>query len=166
MAQQLHSRESATLPTAKPLCNIIKTQTMINSTKQLNEIIRNFSKENANSSISQFRAIIQTCKNAGIKFSSDTNYEETILSFTKENFPEFILQKANQEIESLTKQNKYQEAAEMRDKIISINNEIHRQLRLKKYGTADWFMAKSETEIFFLPTQISVVDSLIFEMNN
>ena len=88
------------------------------------------------------------------------------LSFTKENFPEFIIQKANQEIESLTKQNKYQEAAEMRDKIISINNEIHRQLRLKKYGTADWFMAKSETEIFFLPTQISVVDSLIFEMNN
>jgi hypothetical protein len=87
-------------------------------------------------------------------------------SFTKENFPEFIIQKANQEIESLTKQNKYQEAAEMRDKIISINNEIHRQLRLKKYGTADWFMAKSETEIFFLPTQISVVDSLIFEMNN
>ena len=92
---------------------------MINSTKQLNEIIRNFSKENANSSISQFRAIIQTCKNAGIKFSSDTNYEETILSFTEKNFPEFILQKANQEIESLTKQNKYQEAAEMRDKIIS-----------------------------------------------
>jgi len=54
----------------------------------------------------------------------------------------------------------------MRDKIISVNNEIHRQLRLKKYGTADWFMAISETEIFFLPTQISVVDSLIFEMNN
>ena len=139
---------------------------MINPTKQLNEIIRNFSKENANSSISQFRAIIQSCKNAGIKFSSDTNYEEAILSFTKENFPEFILQKANQEIESLTKQNKYQEAAKMRDKIISVNNEIHRQLRLKKYGTADWFMAISETEIFFLPTQISVVDSLIFEMNN
>ncbi len=145
---------------------LLKTQTMINSTKQLNEIIRNFSKENANSSISQLRAIILTCKNAGIRFSSDPNYEETILSFTKENFPEFILQKANQEIESLAKQNKYQEAAEMRDKIISINNEIHRQLRLKKYGTTDWFMAKSVTEIIFLPTQISGVDSLIFEINN
>jgi hypothetical protein len=145
---------------------LLKTQTMINSTKQLNEIIRNFSKENANSSISQLRAIILTCKNAGIRFSSDPNYEETILSFTKENFPEFIFQKANQEIESLAKQNKYQEAAEMRDKIISINNEIHRQLRLKKYGTTDWFMAKSVTEIFFHPTQISDVDSLIFEMNN
>jgi ATP-dependent exoDNAse (exonuclease V) beta subunit len=145
---------------------LLKTQTMINSTKQLNEIIRNFSKENANSSISQLRAIILTCKNVGIRFSSDPNYEETILSFTKENFPEFVLQKANQEIESLAKQNKYQEAAEMRDKIISINNEIHRQLRLKKYGTTDWFIAKSVTEIFFLPTQISGVDSLIFEMNN
>lgn len=139
---------------------------MINSTNQLNEIIRNFSKENANSSISQLRAIILICKNAGIRFLSDPNYEETILSFTKENFPEFILQKANEEIESLTKQNKYKEVAEIRDKIISINNEIHRQLRLKKYGTTDWFIAKSETEIFFLPTQISVVDSLIFEMNS
>ncbi len=134
---------------------------MINSTKQLNEIIRNFSKENANSSISQFRSIIQTCKNAGIKFSSDTNYEETILSFTKENVPEFILQKANQEIESLAMQNKYQEAAVMRDKIISINNELHRQLRLKKYGTEDWFIEKSESEIFFIPTEIPVLDSLI-----
>ena len=114
------------------LCNIIKTQTMINSTKQLNEIIRNFSKENANSSISQLRAIILTCKKEGIRFYSDPNYEENILSFIKENFPEFILQKANQEIESLVKQNKYEEAAEMRDKLISINNEIHRQLRLKK----------------------------------
>lgn len=136
---------------------------MTNSTTQLNEIVRNFSKENANSSISQLRAIIQNCINAGIKFSFDTNYEETIHSFTKENFTEFNLQKANQEIESLAKQNKYQEATEMRDKIISINNEIHSQVRLKKHGTADWFMAKSESEIFFLPTQISVIDSLIFE---
>jgi excinuclease UvrABC helicase subunit UvrB len=134
---------------------------MTNSTTQLNEIVGNFSKENANSSISQLRAIIQTCINAGIKFSFDNNYEETIHSFTKENFTEFNLQKANQEIESLTKQNKYQEAAEMRDKIISINNEIHRQVRLKKHGTADWFIAKSESEIFFLPTQISVIDSLV-----
>lgn len=136
---------------------------MTNSTTQLNEIVRNFSKENANSSISQLTAIIQTCINAGIKFSFDTNYEETIHSFTKENFTEFNLQKANQEIEYLAKQNKYQEAAEMRDKIISINNEIHKQVRLKKHGTADWFMAKSESEIFFLPTQISVIDSLVTE---
>ncbi len=134
---------------------------MTYSTTQLNEIVRNFSKENANSSISQLRAIIQTCINAGIKFSFDTNYEETIHSFTKENFTEFNLQKANQEIESLAKQNKYQEVAEMRDKIISINNDIHSQVRLKKHGTADWFMAKSESEIFFLPTQISVIDSLV-----
>ena len=134
---------------------------MTNSTTQLNEIVRNFSKENANSSISQLRAIIQNCINAGIKFSFDTNYEETIHSFTKENFTEFNLQKANQEIESLAKQNKYQEATEMRDKIISINNEIHSQVRLKKHGTADWFMAKSESEIFFLPTQISVIDCLV-----
>jgi hypothetical protein len=34
---------------------------------------------------------------------------------------------------------------------------------LKIYGTEDWFMAKSAGEIFFLPTQISVIDSLIFE---
>ena len=134
---------------------------MTNSTTQLNEIVRNFSKENANSSISQLRAIIQNCINAGIKFSFDTNYEETIHSFTKENFTEFNLQKANQEIESLAKQNKYQEATEMRDRIVLINNEIHKQVRLKKHGTADWFMAKSESEIFFLPTQISVIDSLV-----
>ena len=134
---------------------------MANSTTQLNEIVRNFSKENANSSISQLSAIIQTCIDAGIKFSFDTNYEETVHSFTKENFTEFNPQKANQEIESLAKQNKYQEAAEMRDKIVSINNEIHNQVRLKKHGTADWFMAKSESEIFFLPTQISVIDCLV-----
>ena len=134
---------------------------MTDSTTQLNEIVRNFSKENANSSISQLNAIIQTCLDAGIKFSFDTNYEETIHSFTKENFNEFNLQKANQEIEALAKQNKYQEAAEMRDKIISINNEIHKQVRLKKHGTADWFTAKSESEILFLPTQISVIDSLV-----
>ena len=134
---------------------------MTNSTIQLNEIVRNFSKENANSSISQLSAIIQTCLDAGIKFSFDTNYEETIHSFAKENFTEFNLQKANQEIEALAKQNKYQEAAEKRDKIISINNEIHKQVRLKKHGTADWFTAKSASEIFFLPTQISVIDSLV-----
>lgn len=124
---------------------------MINSIKQLNEIIKNFSKENANSSISQLRAIIITCKNAGIQFSTDPNYEANILSFIKENFPEFNLQKANQEIVSLAKQNRYEEAEEMHDKIISINIEIHRQFRLKKYQTTDWFMAKSETEIFFQP---------------
>jgi excinuclease UvrABC helicase subunit UvrB len=134
---------------------------MTNSTTQLNEIVRNFSKENANSSISQLSAIIDNCINAGIKFSFDTNYEETVHSFTKENFSEFNLQKANQEIESLAKQNKYQEAAEMRDKIISINNEINSQVRLKKHGTADWFIGKSESEIFFLPTQISVIDCLV-----
>jgi hypothetical protein len=134
---------------------------MTNSTTQLNEIVRNFSKDNANSSISQLSTIIENCINAGIKFSFDTNYEETVHLFTKENFTEFNLQKANQEIESLAKLNKYQEAAEMRDKIISINNEIHRQVRLKKHGTADWFMAKSESEIFFLPTQISVIDCLV-----
>ena len=134
---------------------------MTDSTTQLNEIVRNFSKENANSSISQLSTIIENCINAGINFSFDTNYEETVHSFTKENFTEFNLQEANQEIESLAKQNKYQEAAEMRDKIISINNEIHRQVRLKKHGTADWFMAKSESEIFFLPTQISVFDCLV-----
>ena len=134
---------------------------MTDSTTQLNEIVRNFSKENANNSISQLSAIIQTCLDAGIKFSFDTNYVETIHSFTKDNFNEFNLQKANQEIEALAKQNKYQEAAEMRDKIISINNEIHKQVRLKKHGTADWFTAKSESEILFLPTQISVIDSLV-----
>ena len=33
--------------------------------------------------------------------------------------------------------------------------------RLEKYGTEDWFIEKSENEIFFLPTEISVIDSLI-----
>jgi len=134
---------------------------MINSTSKLNEIVKNFSKENADSSISQLSAIIQTCIIAGIKFSFDAHYEEKIHSFIQENFPEFNLQKANQEIESLAKQNKYQEAAEMRDKFISINNELNRQFRLEKYGTEDWFTAKSKSEIFFLPTKIDLIDSLV-----
>lgn len=136
---------------------------MINSTTQLNEIVRNFSEENASSSISQLRAIIQICIKAGIKFTFDANYEKTIHSFRKKNYPEFNLQKVIQEIESLTKQNKHQEAAILRDELNASKIEIHRQFRVEQYKTEEWFIPRSEKEIFFLPTQIAVLDSLIFE---
>jgi len=136
---------------------------MINSTKLLNELVENFCIENANNSISQITAIVETCRTAGIKFSFDRNYEKTFNSFTQENFPDFNHQKTNQEIEFLAKQNKHQEATNLRDIIKSINKEIHSQVRLKKYGTKDWFISKYEKEISFLPTQISVIDNLIFQ---
>lgn len=45
--------------------------------------------------------------------------------------------------------------------MLSLKNEIHRQFRLEKHGTEDWFMEKSESEIFFLPTKNEVIDSLV-----
>lgn len=138
-----------------------KTLTMINSTKQLNEIIRSINKENANTSVSQIAAIIEVCSTAGIRFSYDVNYEEAFSSFKANTFPEWNTEITNPEIESLAYQGKYSEATIKRDETLLLKNEIHRQLRLEKYGTEDWFIEKSETEIFFLPTEIAVVDSLI-----
>ena len=139
---------------------------MINSTKQLNEIIRNFSSINANSSISQLAAIIDLCSKAGIRFSYDVNYLEALASFTASNYPEWNLEAINIEIESLANQGKIEEATLKRDKTLLLKNEIHRQFRLEKYGTEDWFIEKSESEIFFIPTQFSVIDGLIFEIRN
>ncbi len=134
---------------------------MINSTKQLNEIIRNLSKENANMSISQLAGIINFCSKAGFRFSYEVNYEETLASFTANKFPEWNVEDTNREIESLANQGKYEEAAISRDKTLSLKNEIHRKFRLENYGTEDWYTVKSESEIFFLQTKNAVIDSLI-----
>jgi hypothetical protein len=134
---------------------------MINSTKQLNEIIRNLSNENANTSISQLAAIIDLCSKAGIRFSYDVNYEEALASFTANKFPEWNSEITNSEIESLANHGKYEEAAVRRDKTLVLKNEIHRQFRLEKYGTENWFTEKSESEILFSPTKNAVIDSLV-----
>ena len=134
---------------------------MINSTKQLNEIIRSFSKENANSGISQIAVIIDLFLKAGIRFSTDQNYFHEFASYTASNYPEWNVELANGEIDLLTNQGKYEEAALRRDKILSLKNEILRRFRLEKYRTEDWFIEKSESEIFFIPTEIPVIDSLI-----
>jgi hypothetical protein len=134
---------------------------MINFTKQLNEIARNLSSENATASISQLAAIIDLCSKAGIKFSYDVNYEEALTAFTANKFPEWNNDYTNSEIESLANQGKHEEAAVKRDKTLFLKKEIHRQFRLEKYGTDDWFTQKSESEIFFLQTQNAVIDSLI-----
>ena len=134
---------------------------MINSKKQLNEIVRNFSKENAITSVSQLAAIIDLCSKAGIKFSVDVNYDEVFSSFKTNKFPEWNDAVANREIELLANQGKYEEAAIKREETLLLKNEIQRRFRLEKYGTEDWFVEKSESEIFFLPTEIAVIDSLI-----
>jgi hypothetical protein len=139
---------------------------MINSIKQLNEIIRNFSNINSNASISQLAAIIDLCSKAGIRFSYDVNYLEALASFTAIIYTELNLEAVNIEIESLANQGKIEEATLKRDKTLHLKNEINRQFRLEKHGTEDWFIVKSESEIFFLPTQISGVDSLIFNMKS
>ena len=136
---------------------------MINSTKQLNEIIRNLSIENANTSISKLAAIIDLCSKAGIRFSYHEDYEEELASTTSKKFPEWNSEFTNSEIESLANQGKYEEAAVRRDKSLLLKNEIRRQFRLEKYGTEDWFTKKSEREIFYLPTEIAGIDNLIFE---
>ena len=134
---------------------------MISSTIQLNEIVRNFSKENAINSISQLASIIDLCSKAGIRFTYDVNYEEALASFRANKFPEWNTEIINREIESLANQGKYEESVLKRDEMLSIKTEIHRRLRLEKYGTEDWFIAKSESEIFFLPTKIRIIDSLV-----
>ena len=138
---------------------------MINSTKQLNEIIRNFSNDNAITSISKMDIIIDLCSKAGIRFSYDINYYQEFESFTANKFPEWNIEILNNEIESLANQCKHEEAAVKRDKTLLLINEIHRQFRLEKYGTDDWFTQTSESEIFFLPTQNAVIDSLIPSYN-
>ena len=40
---------------------------------------------------------------------------------------------------------------------------MHKQFKLSKFGTEDWFILKSESEMFFIPTKIGVVDSLMSE---
>ena len=136
---------------------------MIKSTKQLNEIIRSFSKENANSGISQLAAIIDLCSKAEICFSIDVNYKKELALFYTSKFPEWNAEVTNIEIESLANQGLYEEAAKRRNEAVSLKNEIQRQFRLSKYGTEDWFIEKSDSEIFFIPTDVVVIDSLMSE---
>jgi hypothetical protein len=138
---------------------------MINFTKQLNEIIRNLTNENATASISQLTAIIDLCSKAGIRFSVAVNYDEAFSSFTANQFPDWKIEITNLELESFAKQGKYAEATIKREEALLLKNEIHKQFRLEKYGTDDWFTQKSESEIFFLPTEIEVIDSLIPSYN-
>lgn len=134
---------------------------MTNYIKQLNELVRNISKENANTSFSQLAAIIDLCLKAGIRFSVDVNYDEAFSSFTAHQFPEWNTEITNLELESLANQGKYAEAAIKQEEALLLKNEIHRQFRLEKHGTEDWFLEKSESEILFLPTEIAIIDSLI-----
>jgi hypothetical protein len=139
---------------------------MKNSTKQLNAIIRNLSDKNANTSISQLAAIIESCSKAGIRFSYDANYEEALAAFMVSELPKWNMDVSNHEIESLASQGKYEEATAKRDQTLLLKKEMQRRFRLQKYGTEDWFMEKTDSEIFFIPTHISVIDSLIFDINN
>ena len=134
---------------------------MTNYIKQLNELVRNISKENANTCFSQLAAIIDLCLKAGIRFTVDVNYDEAFSSFTAYQFPEWNTEVTNLELESLANQGKYAEAAIKQEEALLLKNEIHRQFRLEEYGTEDWFLEKSESEILFLPTEIAVIDSLI-----
>lgn len=134
---------------------------MVKSTNQLNEIIKSFSKENANSSISQLAAIIDLCSKSGIRFSYDENYKKVLATYTALKYPEWNMEVMNREIESLASQGKFEEAAIRRDELISIMNEIRRQFRVEQYGTEDWFIENSKCEIFFIPTEIAVIDSLV-----
>ena len=136
---------------------------MIKPTKQLNEIIRSFSKENANTSLSELSAIIDLCLKSGIRFSFDKNYQNEFELFINSAYPEWNTEVQNKEIESLAKDGKYQEAADTRDKAILLKNEMHKQFKLSKFGTDDWFILKSESEIFFIPTGIAIIDSLMSE---
>lgn len=155
--------KSATSQICQSLCNIIKTQAMIKPTKQLNEIIRCFSKDNANTSISQLSAVIDLCLKARIRFAFDKNYQNELALFINSKYPEWNTEITNKEIESLVKYGKYEEAADRRDKAISVKKEMHKQFKLSKFGTEDWFIENSESEIFFIPTEIGVIDSLMSE---
>lgn len=134
---------------------------MISYTKELNEIVRNFSRENAVNSVSQITSMIDQCYKDGIKFSFDTDYEQTLSSFTANNFPDWNEEAIHREFEILIKRARYEAAASKRNEILSLKAEIHKQLRLEKYGTEDWFISKTENEIFFIPTHIAVIDNLI-----
>ena len=136
---------------------------MIKPTEQLNEIIRSFSKENANTSISQLSAIIDLCLKAGIRFSFDKNYQNEFTLFINSKYPEWNAEVTNKEIESLAKDGEYEDAADRLDKAMSLKKEMHKQFKLSKFGTEDWFIENSESEIFFIPTEIGVIDSLISE---
>jgi len=136
---------------------------MIKPTKQLNDIIRSFSKENANTSLSEMSAIIDLCLKAGIRFSIDNNYHNEFELFINSAYPEWNTEVLNKEIESLAMDGKYEEAVDTRDKAVLLKNEMHKQFKLSKLGTEDWFILKSESEIFCIPTGIGVIDSLMSE---
>lgn len=134
---------------------------MITYTKQLNEIVRNFSRENAVNSVSQLTSMIDQCYKDGIKFSFDTDYEQALSSFIANKFPDWNEEAIHREFEILIKRARYEAAASKRNEILSLKAEIHKQLRLEKYGTEDWFISKTENEIFCIPTHIAVIDNLI-----
>ena len=137
---------------------------MINPVNQLNDIIRNFSITNANASLSQLAAIIDSCSKAWITFSYDENYQESLASFLGNKFPEWNIAVINKEIESIANNGKYDEAVAKRDELLLLKNELNKKFRIEKYGTEDWFIEQSASEIFFLPTNMTVIDSLIFEL--
>jgi hypothetical protein len=105
--------------------------------------------------------MIDQCYKDGIKFSFDTDYEQTLSSFTANKFPDWNEEAIHREFEILIKRARYEAAASKRNEILSLKAEIHKQLRLEKYGTEDWFISKTENEIFFIPTHIAVIDNLI-----
>ncbi|MEN9348388.1 MAG: hypothetical protein RLZZ77_1899, partial [Bacteroidota bacterium] len=66
--------------------------------------------------------------------------EEALAVFTASEFPEWNMDVANYEIESLASQGKYEEATAKRDQTLLLKKEIQRQFRFQKYGTEDWII--------------------------
>ncbi len=109
---------------------------MIPPTNQLNDIVRNFSKEHAIQSLSQLASIIDLCSKAGIRFSYDKNYDAALASFTAHKFPEWSAENTNREIESLANQGKFEESVVKREETITLQTEIQKGLRLEQYVKA------------------------------
>ncbi len=85
--------------------------------------------------------------------------------FSANKFPELNVELASSEIELLASNGKYEEAVAKRDEWLLLKNELNKKFRIEKYGIEDWFIEKSASEILFVPTNMAVIDSLIFEMN-
>ncbi len=136
---------------------------MTNITEQLNEIVRNISTKNINASIIQLNEIIDSYSKGGIIFSCDTNYYQEFALFATNKALGYNIEIANREVESLAKQGKYEEAFLKREDTISTKKDIHRRFRIEKYGTEDWFIKKSESQVLYIPTEIEVIDNLVSE---
>lgn len=95
---------------------------MTKPTKQLNEIAWSFSKENVSTIICQLSAIIDLCLKAEIRFSFDKNYQNEFALFINSKYPEWNTEVTNREIESLAKDGKHENAADIGNKAISLKN--------------------------------------------